>query len=246
MDATFEHETAVPPIFVQDIPAVDDKWIECFATVSSCDVADAAGRLYTMEGIVPLYRPISRLVARAFTVKAWPGDGLAVHGAASMAGEGDVLVIDARGYAGVTGGGYNMLAGPRTRGLRGVVIDGAFRDVDDFQQEGFPIFGRSRSTHASTKRRPGEINVAVACGGVVVHAGDLVVADGEGVAVVPNAFLGEVWSALETNSRRPAPDPDAVLAGDRKRRENFDRAFAAANGRVLADSAPDKSVRGTG
>lgn len=246
MDATFEHETAVPPLLVREIPSVDDKWIERFGSVSSCDVADAVGRLYTMEEIVPLYRPISRLAGRAVTVKAWPGDGLAVHGAATMAGDGDVLVVDGRGYTGVTGGGYNMLAAPRARGLRGVVIDGAFRDIDDFQREGFPVFGRSRSTHASTKRRPGEINVPVACGGVVVHAGDLVVADGDGVAVVPNAYLTEVWSAVEANIRRPAPDLEAVLSGDRKRRENFDRAFKVANGRVLHHAAPDEHVRGTG
>ena len=236
MDSTFEHQVAVPPLIVRDVPVVDAEWIDRFATASSCDVADAVGRLYTMEGIVPLYRPVSRLVGRAFTVKAWPGDGLAVHGAAAMAGEGDVLVVDARGYAGVSGGGYNMLAGSRGRGLRGVVIDGGFRDADDFAREGFPIFGRSRSTHSSTKRRPGEINVPVACGGVVVHAGDLVVADGEGVAVVPSAFVGEVWAAVDASSRRTAPGPDAVAAGDRKRRENFERAFEAASGRTVAGS----------
>ena len=69
MDATFEHQTAVPPLVVRDIPVVEETWVERFTTVSSCDVADAVGRLYTMEGIVALYRPISRLVGRAFTVK---------------------------------------------------------------------------------------------------------------------------------------------------------------------------------
>lgn len=243
MDATFEHQAAVPPLLVRDIPIVDDELVKRFAMVSSCDVADAVGRLYTMEGIVPLYRPISRLVGRAFTVKAWPGDGLAVHGAASMVGEGDVLVVDARGYAGVTGGGYNMLAGARGRGLRGLVIDGAFRDVDDLEREDFPIFGRSRSTHSSTKRRAGEINVPVACGGVVVHAGDLVVADGDGVSIVPNAFLAEVWAAVEAAAGRLAPGPAAVIASDRKRRENYDAAFKAANGRVVGNAAPGAGDR---
>ncbi|BCB91328.1 RraA family protein [Phytohabitans suffuscus] len=230
MDASFEHVSAIPPRIVRDVPRLDPVWLARFAGVSSCDIADHIGRLYTMEGIEPLYRPIGRVVGQALTAKPWPGDGLAVHGAASIAQDGDVLVVDARGYTGVTGAGFKMLAGPRARGLRGFVIDGALRDVDDFQEVGFGVFGRGRAAHSSTKRRPGEVNVPVACGGVIVEPGDLVVADGEGVVVVPRAHVAAVWDRVAAGPPPIPTDPSQIEAADRKRRANYERAFTAEGG----------------
>jgi regulator of RNase E activity RraA len=231
MDSSFQHVSVIPPRIVENVPRLEEKWFSRFAEVSSCDIADQVGRLYTMEGIAPLYLPVRRLVGQALTVKPWPGDGLAVHGAASMAQDGDVLVVDARGYLGVSGAGFKMLAGPRARGLRGYVIDGAVRDADEFAEVDFPLFGRARATHSSTKRHPGEINVPVCCGGVIVHPGDLVVADADGAVVVPRQHVAAVWDAV--TAAAPAPEsttPEAVERADVKRRENFKTAFGAAGG----------------
>jgi Aldolase/RraA len=120
MDASFEHVAAIPPRIVRDVPRLDPLWLTRFADVSNCDIGDHVGRLYTVEGVEALYRPMPRMVGQALTVKPWPGDGLAVHGAASLAQDGDVLVVDARGYTGVTGAGFKMLApaGPRAARVR--------------------------------------------------------------------------------------------------------------------------------
>jgi 4-hydroxy-4-methyl-2-oxoglutarate aldolase len=234
VNESFEHVPVIPPRVVHDIPAVDDKWLARFASVPTTDIADQVGQLYTMTGIGALYRPITRAAGRAVTVKTWPGDGLTVHGAAAMAGAGDFLVVDARGYLGVTGGGFHMLQGPRSRGLRGFIIDGALRDAEEFEEVGFPVFGRARATHASAKRKAGEINVPVSCGGVVVEAGDLVVADGEGAVVVPHRYIPVVWAALERQGGNPVPGPPDLESADARRRENFLRAFEAAGGQQVA------------
>ncbi len=236
MDASFEHHSVIPPRLVRDVPRLDPVWLERFAGVSTPDLCDHVGRLYTMEGIQPLYRPITRAVGQALTVKVWPGDGLAVHGAAAMAVYGDLLVVDARGYLGVSNGGFHVLNGPHQRGVRGIIVDGAIRDADEMQEVGFPVFARARATHASTKRRAGEINVPVSCGGVIVEPGDLVVADSEGAVVVPRAYVAAVWDAVSA-PRAVAVDVTHVEGADRQRRENYERVFAAAGGTTV-DWAP--------
>ena len=230
MGTSFEHVAAIPPVINRNVPRLDPVWLERFATVNSCDVADHIGRLYTMEGIDALYRPMPTMVGQALTAKPWPGDGLAVHGAASIAQDGDVLMVDARGNMGVTGAGFKMLQGPRARGLRGFVIDGALRDVDDFRDVDFPVFGRGRATHSSTKRWPGEVNVPIQCGGVIVTPGDLVLADGDGVVVVPAAHLERVWERVQAGPPPILTDPEKIAAADVQRRQNYEDAFAAEGG----------------
>ena len=193
------HEPVVPPLLVTGVPRLADVWFSRFADVPVTDITDAVGALYVMSpDIAPLYRPIERLVGQALTVKAWPGDNLAVHGGLALVQDGDVLVVDWRGHTASCGSGANNLALPIERGLRGIVIDGAWRDVDDLQEARFPIFGRARTAFSPARRRPGEINVSVSCGGVVVSAGDLVVGDSEGVVIVPRQYLDLVWNALTT------------------------------------------------
>jgi 4-hydroxy-4-methyl-2-oxoglutarate aldolase len=224
------HETAIPPIVVSGVPRLDPVWTERFLAYGSCDVADVVGPLYTMApAIRPLFRPIDRVVGRALTVKAWPGDNLAIHGALSRVESGDVLVVDWRGQVDACGGGAQILVEPQRYGLRGVVIDGAWRDAESVAELGLPVFGRGVSATSPPKRQPGEINVPVACGGVVVAPGDLVVADAAGVAVVPRVHLDRVWPALQA---APGPPSDAAERERRAdvRRSHFEQAFADAGG----------------
>ena len=225
------HVAVVPPREVTNVPPLDPQWLELFAGASASDVSDAVGALYTMSaGIGPLYRPTPHLLGRALTVKCWPGDNLAIYGALDRVTDGDVLVVDTRGYTGNCGSGANVLSAPRAKGLRGVVIDGAWRDVDDLAELGFPMFGRGWSPFSPAKRRPGEINVPVHCGGVVVHPGDLVVGDGAGVAVVPSAYISTVWDALAYRRDNHKDADSATEAAARGRGDAFDAAFENAHG----------------
>jgi 4-hydroxy-4-methyl-2-oxoglutarate aldolase len=199
------HTPELPPKWIRNVPRLDDDIVESFRKFSVPDISDAVGPLYTMSaGMRPLYEPINRLVGRALTVKAPPGDSLTIHGAISVCRPGDILVIDWRGHIDSCSGGAGMLMTPIRQGLAGVVVDGAWRDVQDLQTLDFPIFGRGISAVSRAKSQFGEINVPVCCGGVVVNAGDLIVADAEGIVVVPREDAMSVLEHVAERSEKAA------------------------------------------
>ena len=188
--------------------------------------------------IRPLYEPIRRTVGVALTVKAHPGDNLAIHGALGMVRPDDVLVVDWMGYAEGCGSGAESLVAPIRSGLAGVVIDGGWRDVDELKEMGFPVFGRHEAAFSPAKRKPGEINVPVCCGGVIVEAGDVVVADAEGVAVVPRRHLQDVVRAVVEAQRRRVEGRSATIATEKsKERSRYYEHLFEAQGGVRARPA---------
>jgi 4-hydroxy-4-methyl-2-oxoglutarate aldolase len=195
------HTPVLPPRWVRNVPRLEDDVVEAFRSFLVPDISDAVGPLYTMSpGMRPLYEPIGRLAGRALTVKAPPGDSLTVHGAITLCQPGDVLVIDWRGHVESCSGGSGMLSAPIRAGLAGVVVDGAWRDIPDLQALNFPIFGRGTCPVSRLKGQLGEINVPVCCGGVVVNAGDLIVADAEGIVVVPRTVATTVLEHVRQRS----------------------------------------------
>jgi 4-hydroxy-4-methyl-2-oxoglutarate aldolase len=197
------HTPVLSPKWVRNVPRIEDGILESFRNFSVPDISDAVGALYTMSpGMGALYEPIDRLVGRALTVKAPPGDSLTVHGAITLCQPGDVLVIDWRGHVDSCSGGSGMLMGPIRQGLAGIVVDGAWRDIPDLQALNFPVFGRGTCPVSRAKSQLGEINVPVSCGGVVVHPGDLIVADAEGIVVVPRTETASVLSAVRERSKK--------------------------------------------
>jgi 4-hydroxy-4-methyl-2-oxoglutarate aldolase len=181
-------------------PSIDAALLERFRRAAVPDVSDAVGPLYTMASrIRPLYPNMRRLLGTAITVKAVPGDNWAIHGGLSRCQPGDVVVVDWRGFGEACGSGALTTALAMRRGLTGIVIDGAWRDVADLKRLDFPILATGVSPFAAGGQRLGEVNVAVHCGGVIVNPGDLVIGDEEGVVVVPRAYIELVADAL------PAP-----------------------------------------
>lgn len=226
------HVPVIPPR-VGHRPAKPRRaWLNALLDIPVPEVSDAVGRLYTMHPrIGALYRPIRRVVGTALTVKAHPGDNLAVHGGLALVEEGDVLVVDWNGYADGCGSGAESLRLPIRRGLAAVVIDGGWRDVAQLQEWDFPVFGRCQAAFSPAKREPGELNVPVSCGGVIVDAGDVVVADAEGVAVIPHAHLGAVVTALRGQPVQTAgPSTDDNDAGAAARTRLFAEAYRARGG----------------
>lgn len=203
----------VIPLRVRDAPpALEPEIRAAFAQASVTDVSDKVGRLYTMDaGMRPLYAPMRRIVGAALTVKLPPGDNWALHGALRLAGDGHVLVVDWQGYRDGCGSGVLSLAAAIRRGLAGVVVDGAWRDVEDLRALDFPVVGRGIAPFSPSKAEFGEINVPVSCGGVIVEAGDVVVADAEGCAVVPRAHAALVAGVLPTEPAHR--DIETFLAG---------------------------------
>lgn len=203
------HRTVIPPRVGESPGRLDAKIMKRYRAAAVTDVSDAVGRLYTMDGgIRPFYEPMRRVVGVALTAKAPPGDNWAIHGALSMAGEDDVLIIDWQGYREGCGAGSKVLVPAIRRGLAGVIVDGAWRDIGDLRAMDFPMCGRGISAFSPSKSELGEINVAVCCGGVIVEPGDVVIADGEGAVVVPRRHAAEVARYL------PDPEQEGSVDGN--------------------------------
>ena len=119
-----------------------------------------------------------------------------------------------------------MIAVADHRGVAGVVIDGAYRDVSQIRALDFPLFARGIAQNTGPKRGPGEINVPVCCGGVIVHPGDIVVGDEEGLVVVPRAYAERVAdrvAAVKVRVTREDWEIDKLLEREVPRNAFYDR-----------------------
>lgn len=229
------HVPLLRPKIVLNVPRPPTQLVERYQRFAVPDLSDAVGELYTMDsGIRPLYQPMKRLIGVALTVKMPPGDNAAVHRALLMVQPGDVLVVDARGYTECCGTGAGSLTPPITRGLQGVIVDGAWRDVGELQALDFPIYGKGISAISPRKGSPGEINVPVCCGGVIVHPGDIVVCDEEGGVAIPRAQAAELAEGLkEYVFRASLEEWDVEGIARRKQEANrnyFEEVFKARGG----------------
>lgn len=161
-----------------------------FMKVSTPNISDAMHRRGEMRGIVPV-TPGAKMVGRAFTVRTYPGDWAKPVEAIDVAPPGSVIVIDAAGGDKAVWGELATWSCV-VKGIRGVVVDGAVRDVDEIRRLGFPVFARSISPTAGDPKGFGEVEVEVVCGGVKVRPGDWVIGDDNGVVVVPSELAVEV------------------------------------------------------
>jgi regulator of RNase E activity RraA len=152
--------------------------------------------------IRPMWPFAGRIAGPAVTVAVPQGSLNPIKFAMEQVRPGDIMVVNARGIAAFAVWGGNVSKGMKHRGCAGVIIDGAGRDPEEAQAVGFPIFARSVATAAPPNDGPGEVNVPVACGGVVVRPGDIIVADRNGVVAVPQeAAEWVLQQAAELRSR---------------------------------------------
>jgi 3-hexulose-6-phosphate synthase/6-phospho-3-hexuloisomerase len=157
---------------------------EAFRKVSTPNLADAMQKRGVMTGLVPRIKHGTKLIGRALTVKTADGDWAKPVEAIDRAKPGDVIVID-------VGGGPTAVWGELAshsclvKGVAGVVIDGAVRDLDTILEINFLCFSRHVAPHAGEPKGLGEIGSEIECGGQKVHAGDWIVGDESGIIVVP-------------------------------------------------------------
>nr|WP_296064078.1 RraA family protein [uncultured Actinoplanes sp.] len=164
--------------------------------ISPTALADVLGRGQVMDsGIRPLWSPVPRISGPAFTVRCPPGDHLMLHAAIHRAEPGTIIVVESGDVDHALAGG-NVCAVAQRRGIAGFVVDGLIRDLVEVRAMRFPVLARGVIPAPALKAAVLPLNVPVRCGGVAVTAGDLVVADEEGVAVVPAARAGEVLAEV--------------------------------------------------
>lgn len=204
------HRPVVGPKIVRNVPRPPANLVERYRDYFIPDISDRVGQLFTMDSYIhALYHPCKRLVGVALTVRIPRADNSSIHRAFNMVQPGDVLIVDARGDTEACGSGAGSLLPPISKGLAGVVIDGAWRDITELQAIDFPIYGKAISAFSPPKGRPGDINVPVCCGGVIVHPGDIVVCDQEGGVVIPREYAEIVANSLNKyNPRKSMKDWD--------------------------------------
>ena len=174
-----------------------------FLELSPTTLADFLSREQVMDiGIRPLWQPIPRIAGPAYPVRCPAGDHLMLHAAIYRAAPGAVIVVESGDLNYALAGG-NVCAVAQRHGIAGFVLDGALRDVAESRARHFPVFGRGVVPIPGAKERIGSLNETARCGGVEVSPGDIVVADEEGIVVVPRARAAEV---LEAAQKRAAKD----------------------------------------
>ena len=180
------------------------------------DVSDLMNRLYTMNTSIKSYTHEDlRILGPAVTVKCFPGDNLMVHKSLDIIQPGDVIVIDAGSSHMNAVVGDLISTKARHRGAAGFVVDGLIRDLPDIRALGdLPVFARGVTPIGPLHRGPGEINYPISVGGIVVHPGDIIVGDLNGVVVVPQEVAEDLLERLRTRREAEAEYRSAVARGD--------------------------------
>ncbi len=192
--------------------------VDAFTDIPTTTLADLLGREQVMDiGVRPLWEPVPRVAGPAFTVRCPPGDNLMLHAAIHRAGPGSVLVVESGDLDYALAGG-NVCAVAQRRGVAALVADGLIRDLAEVREMRFPVFARGVIPIPGTKSAVRPLGERVRCGGVAVDAGDMVVADEEGVVVVPGVRREEVLGAARAKLAKEAGETlDAWEAAHRAR-----------------------------
>ena len=159
--------------------------LAAFGKAGSAQVADCMSRLGAMDaGIRPVW-PAGRIIGPALTAWCHSADNLMLHKALSVAEAGDIIVVNTQGNLANAVFGELMATSAVKIGVRAVIVDGVVRDADDLEKLRLPVYARGLCPNSCNKDGAGEVGAVIACGGVAVRPGDIVVADRDGVTVVP-------------------------------------------------------------
>lgn len=155
-----------------------------------------------MDGGVRPVWPSPRIIGPAITVWCHSGDNLMLHKALSLAQPGDIVVMNTQGNTVNSGFGELLATSAAKIGVKGVIVDGTVRDADALEALRLAVYARGLSSSGCNKDGAGEVGAIVACGGVAVRPGDIVIADRDGVTVVPLGDAAEVAALARTQVER--------------------------------------------
>lgn len=175
---------------------IDKDLVDKFKNYSTSNISDCMNRFFCVAAGIRMINQIEglKMIGVALTVKTRSVDNLMVHKAIDIAEPGDVIAIDASGDTNSAILGEIMTKMAILKNLSGFLIDGCIRDYAQIKNLNFPIFAKGINPKGPYKDGPGEINVPISCGGVIINPGDIIVGDEDGVVVVP---IGESEEVLE-------------------------------------------------
>lgn len=200
--------------FVEEIDRPDPQLIEKLKNYSTPNLADGMKAFQTMDPGIACRNGKYKLVGPAVTVHLRPGDNLMLHKSMELVKKGDVLVISTDGCSNYAVLGDLIVSAAVKLGVAGIVVDGGVRDIESLSKMDISIFARFVVPCCGDKDGPGEINLPIVCGGVIVNPGDVIVGDENGVVVVPKDRIEEVMANADVKLKYEAIRRDSIEKGD--------------------------------
>ncbi len=194
------------------VRVASDAQVDAFRHIPVAHAGDVLGRVTGPLGLHAYHNDIAlTMCGPALTVRVRPGDNMMIHKAIELAQPGDVIVVEGGGDLTQALIGGLMRTSAIAKKVGGFVIDGALRDLAEWAEGGLPVYARGHTFRGPTKEGPGEVNVPIVCGGMIVRPGDLVIGDADGVLALPLERL----DALLPLCRAHAQKEDRIRAANR-------------------------------
>lgn len=190
---------------IRNFQRPDPTLVERFRGMPVANIDDCMNRIAAVDAAIKPIGYKGQLLGTAFTVKVAQGDNLMFHAAMDLTKPGDVVVIDAGGFTERAIFGELMATYCKSRGVRGIICDGAIRDYDGLaEMKDFQVYARSATPNGPYKNGPGEINTPVVIGGRLVYPGDIIVGDQDGVLIISPAIAEQIAHATEEVEKKEA------------------------------------------
>jgi len=199
---------------IRNLPRSSEQALRQFAKFGSATTHEAMGRTGLMK---PYMRPIysgASIAGNAVTALVHPGDNWMLHVAVEFCKPGDILVVAVSAENSDGMFGELLATSYQSRGVLGLVIDAGCRDVAELTNMKFPVWSRNISAKGTIKATLGNVNTPIICAGVLVHAGDIIVADDDGVAVVPHAAASVTLEAAQQRVQKEEKKRARLAAGE--------------------------------
>jgi len=222
-------------VVVTGCPRADPDLVAKLAQFGVATVHEAAGRTgYLGPGIRPVH-PGSRIGGTAVTVLCWPGDNLMIHAAVEQCRPGDVLVVTTTSPSSDGAFGELLATAVAHRGVRGLVTTGGVRDVSALGEMNFPVFSAAVSAQGTVKSTGGAVNVPISINGQLIAPGDAVLADDDGVMVLPRHAADAALPGALARTERERAARAAFRAGELSLDRNGLRAVLSGQGVEYVD-----------